>query len=150
MALRGDVGDPPGGSSSTETYGYDDDGNMTYDDGVTTTFDARDEPVSDSNGYTFTWAPDGDLVQQDSSSGQTYSFTSDAYGQQITDLSSSYTWDALDRLTTDTSLTGAGPIALTYDGMSDEVASDSSATYSRDPAGQPIPAGPMEPWKVDA
>lgn len=31
---------------------------------------------------------------------------------------------------------GAGAIALTYDGMTDEVASDSSAAYSRDPSGQ--------------
>jgi RHS repeat-associated protein len=126
---------PSGGTATTKTYGYDNDGNMTNDNGVTNTFDARDELVSESSGYTFTYAPDGDLVQQGSSGGQTYSFTSDAYGQQITDRSSSYTWDALDRLVTDTAQTG-GSIGLTYDGMTDEVASDSSATYSRDPAGQ--------------
>ncbi len=30
----------------------------------------------------------------------------------------------------------AAAIALTYDGMTNQVASDSSASYSRDPAGQ--------------
>jgi RHS repeat-associated protein len=126
---------PSGGTATTATYGYDADGNMTNDNGVTNTFDARDELVSDSTGYTFTWAANGDLSQQGTPGGQSYSFSSDAFGQQITDLSSSYTWDALDRLVTDTSQ-GGSSIALTYDGMTNQVASDASATYSRDPAGQ--------------
>lgn len=57
-------------------------------------------------------------------------FTSDAYQQQITAGTSSYGYDALDRL-----LTGAAPVSLTYSGMGDQVASDGSATYSRDPSG---------------
>ncbi|MCW2932283.1 MAG: hypothetical protein JWM19_3245, partial [Actinomycetia bacterium] len=61
------------------------------------------------------------------------SFTFDAYGQQVSAGTSSYTWDAFNRMTG-----AAGPgdtVGLTYEGMSGEVASDSSASYSRNPAG---------------
>ena len=136
-----------GGTSTTATYGYDNDGNMTNDNGVMTndngvaiTFDARDEQVSDSSGDTYTYSPDGDMSSEVTGSGTTYSYSSDAYGQQIDDASSSvYTWDALDRLVGASEQETGGnwdTIGLTYDGMTDEVASDSSATYSRDPAGQ--------------
>jgi large repetitive protein len=59
-------------------------------------------------------------------------FTSDAYQQQITAGGQFYGYDALDRLL---SVTGGVSDTLTYSGMGDEVASDGSATYSRDPSG---------------
>jgi RHS repeat-associated protein len=127
---------PAGGSPVTSTYGYDGDGNLVDDNGVTQTYDARDELVSGSNGNTYTYTADGDLASQVTPDGTTLTSTTDAYGQQITAGSaSSYSYDALGRLVTAASLSGDGTIPLTYDGMTDQVASDSSATYSRDPAG---------------
>jgi RHS repeat-associated protein len=128
---------PASGTATTQTYGYDDDGNMTSDNGVTYTYDARDELVSDSNGNTYTYSANGDLTGETSSTASTAD-TFDAYGQQITSSTttgtSGYTWDALDRVVTADEPTGA-TIDLTYEGLTDEVASDSSATYSRDPSG---------------
>ncbi|MGH3198024.1 MAG: RHS repeat-associated core domain-containing protein, partial [Streptosporangiaceae bacterium] len=126
---------PAGGSAVTKTYGYDNDGNLASNNGVTQAYDARDELTSDGTGNTFTYSADGDVAAQ--SGNANYTFTSDAYGQQVTDGPSSFAWDALDRVV------GAGEssnssysAALTYDGMTGEIASDPSATYSRDPAGQ--------------
>jgi len=127
---------PAGGTATTQSYGYDADGNMTDDNGVTLTYDARDELISGSDGDTYTYSADGDLASQVTSGG-TNGYTSDAYGQQITDGLSAYTWDGLDRLlgSTEPSSSSYSDI-LTYDGVTDEVASDSSDTYSRTPGGQ--------------
>jgi RHS repeat-associated protein len=122
---------PSGGTATTQTFGYDNAGNLTNDNGVTYTYDARDELVSDSKGNTYTYSADGDQASQNGNS-----VTFDAYGQQITAGSSSYSWDALNRMV-GVAEPGAS-VALTYEGMSKEVASDSSATYSRDPAGDII------------
>jgi len=127
---------PAAGSPTTQTYGYDADGNLVNDNGVTQTYDARDELISDSNGNTYTYTADGDLASEVSSGGTTSTSTTDAYGQQITSGSaSSYAYDALGRLVTAQNLSLGTTIPLTYDGMTDQVASDSSETYSRDPAG---------------
>jgi RHS repeat-associated protein len=126
---------PAGGTSTTATYGYDADGNMINDDGVTLTYDARDELTSDSNGNTYAYSADGDLTTQATSSAS-LNYTSDAYGQQITDGSSAFNWDALDRLLGATEASNSSySDTLSYDGMTDEVASDSTDTYSRDPSG---------------
>jgi RHS repeat-associated protein len=125
---------PPGGSSTTQTYGYDNDGNLTNDNGTTQTYDARDE-LTASGSTSYSYAADGDLTSS-SGTGGTTSYSSDAFGQQITDGTSSYSYDALDRLVSAASSKGSPSISLTYDGMTHEVASDSSATYSRDPSGQ--------------
>jgi RHS repeat-associated protein len=129
---------PAGGSATAATYGYDNDGNMTSDNGVTYIYDARDELVSASNGDTYTYSADGDLTGETTSAGAATTDSSDAYGQQITSGASagtsSYTWDALDRVVS-VAEPGGASIALTYDGLTNEVASDSSADYSRDPAG---------------
>jgi RHS repeat-associated protein len=125
---------PSGGHATTSTYGYDDNGNLTNDNGVTHSFDARNELTSDGTS-TYSYSANGDLVSKTGSSGTT-SYTTDAYGQQVTDGPSSYTWDALDRLIGAAPKSGTGTMALTYDGMTDELSSDSSATYSRDPSGR--------------
>ena len=122
---------PSGGTGTTETYAYDNDGNMTSDGGVTYVYDARDELVSASTGNSYTYTANGDLEDVG-----TESYTFDAYGQQITAGTYGYTWDALNRVVTAGEVSGSGAgEALTYEGMTREVASDSSASYSRDPAG---------------
>jgi len=125
---------PAGGSAVTKTYGYDDAGNMTSNNGTTYSYDARNELTSDgSNSYTYTYTANGDLATGTGASGSS-TYTSDAYGQQITDVTSSLSYDALGRMVSD-ARQGGGSIALTYDGMTNQVASDSSASYARDPAG---------------
>lgn len=122
---------PSGGTAVTQTYGYDNAGNMTNDNGVSYTYDARDELVSGSNGTSYAYTADGNLQSAGAAS-----YTFDAYGQQITAGASGNTWDALNRVVTADELNGSGTgAALTYEGMTKEVASDPSASYSRDPAG---------------
>ena len=122
---------PAGAAATTDTYAYDNDGNMTDDNGIIYVYDARDELESASNGNSYTYSPNGDLEDVG-----TESYTFDAYGQQITAGTYGYTWDALNRVVTAGEVSGSGTgEALTYEGMTREVASDSSATYSRDPAG---------------
>ena len=122
---------PSGGTATSQSYGYDNDGNMTNDNGVSYTYDARDELASSSTGTSYAYTADGDLQSAGSAA-----YTFDAYGQQITAGTSGNTWDALNRVVTAGEQNGSGTgEALTYEGVTGQVASDSSATYSRDPAG---------------
>jgi RHS repeat-associated protein len=108
---------------------------MTSNNGAAYTYDARDELTSDGSGNSFTYTADGDQLSQTGPTGTSASSTSDAYGQQIADGSaSSFTWDALNRVVT--AAEQGSSITLTYDGLGIDVASDSSASYSRDPSGQ--------------
>jgi RHS repeat-associated protein len=125
---------PASGSPATKTYGYDNNGNLTSLNGTTRSYDARNELTSDgTNSYGYT--ANGELASKTGPGGST-SYTTDAYGQQVTDGPSSYAWDALDRLVGAGGTTGSSSAALSYDGMTGEVAADPSATYSRDPSGQ--------------
>jgi RHS repeat-associated protein len=124
---------PASGTAATTSYGYDSDGNLTSNGAAGYSYDARDQLTSDSKGNTYSYAADGDLSAQTASGGAVTSYTSDAYGQQITDAGSSYTWDALDRVTAATA--GTASIALTYSGATGQLTSDGTATYSRDPSG---------------
>jgi large repetitive protein len=72
---------PPGGSPATHTYGYDGDGNLVNDNGVTQTYDARDELISESNGNTYPYTVDGDPASQAGPGGSSNS-TTDAYGSR--------------------------------------------------------------------
>ena len=124
---------PSGGTAVTKSYGYDNAGNLTSNNGTTYSYDARNELTSDGSS-TYAYTADGDLATATGSSG-TATFASDAYGQQVTDAASSLSYDALGRMVSDAHQ-GGGSITLTYDGLTNQVASDSSASYSRDPAGQ--------------
>jgi RHS repeat-associated protein len=126
---------PSGGTATTTSYGYDDNGNLTSINGVTRSYDARDQLTSDGKGDTYSYSAAGNLTSETTSAGTTDSFSTDAYGQQITSAGSSYTWDALGRVVQAAEPSGA-TIALTYDGQISQLSSDGSATYSRDPAGQ--------------
>jgi RHS repeat-associated protein len=124
---------PASGTATTTSYGYDSDGNLVSNGASSYSYDARDELTSDSKGNTYSYTASGDLAAQTAPGGAVTSYTSDAYGQQITDAGSSYTWDALNRVTGAT--TGNASIALTYSGATGQLTSDGTATYSRDPSG---------------
>jgi hypothetical protein len=89
--------------------------------------------VTSDGKNSYTYSADGDVASQTNAQGVTSSFTSDAYQQQVTGGGSSYAYDGLSRLLT--AGTASSPVSLTYSGMAGEVASDSSATYSREPSG---------------
>ena len=128
---------PAGGTATTKTYGYDNNGNLVNDNGVSRTYDARNELVSDGSGNSYTYTANGDLATQASPGNANYTYATDAYGQQIIDGFSSFAWDALNRVITAGQASNSSySVTLTYDGTSKDVASDPSATYSRDPAGQ--------------
>lgn len=124
---------PASGTAATTSYGYDNDGNLTSSGTTTYSYDSRDQLTSDSKGNTYSYAADGDLIAQIAPGGAVTSYTSDAYAQQITDAGASYTWDALNRVTSATA--GTISIALTYSGATGQLTSDGTATYSRDPGG---------------
>jgi RHS repeat-associated protein len=121
-------------NGTAHAYGYDKDGNLTNNNGTTFTYDARDELTSDGKN-TYTYSADGDVASQTTSAGVTATATSDAYGQQVTGGGSSYGYDGLGRLLSVSNAGLPAPVSLAYSGMTNEVASDASATYSRDPAG---------------
>lgn len=120
---------PPDGSASTVNYGYDDAGNRTSVNGTTYTYDQRDELTSNGTN-TYTYAADGTLASSTvTATGLEGTDTFDAYGQQATAGWSTYTYDALGRLLT------SGTTTLSYSGQGNDVASDGTTTYSRDPDG---------------
>ena len=120
---------PAGGSATTVTYGYDGAGNRTSVNGTTYSYDQRDELLSNgTDSYTYT--ADGTVATSTvTATDLEGTYTSDAYGQQITAGSSTYTYDALGRVLT------SGATTLDYSGQDNTVASDGTTTYSRDPDG---------------
>lgn len=113
--------------STTVSYGYDADGNRTQVGSQTYSYDARDELIS-GGGSTYAYTPRGTLASVSTASGTTNS-TFDAFGELVTQGSTQFSYDALGRLLSDQ---GA---AFSYSGTSNDVTSDGSYDYSRDPSG---------------
>lgn len=110
----------------------------------TFTYDARDELTGTTDAVTtasstYTYTPRGTTAQVStvSPTGATSSaaYADDAFGQQTAAGSAAYTYDALGRLTGQTAGTGSGTVTLQYSGTANDVASDGTDTYSRDPGG---------------
>jgi RHS repeat-associated protein len=112
--------------TATVAYGYDAAGNRTQIGGRVLTYNARNELTNDgSSAYTYT-------ARGTQASAGAAASTNDAFGQTITQGAQSYTYDALGRLL---STAGASTHTLAYSGAGNQVASDATATYSRDPSG---------------
>ncbi|MFC8435396.1 LamG-like jellyroll fold domain-containing protein, partial [Streptomyces sp. NPDC057253] len=109
--------------ATTTGYTYDADGNRLTAGSTTYTYDARDELVSDGT-HSYTYTARGTLAAKDAT---TYTF--DAYGQRITAGSTASSYDALGRAVT------IGSTHLSYSGAGNDVASDGTSAYSRDPSG---------------
>ena len=125
-------------STSTLTcYSYDKDSNRTQVGANIYTYDARDELTSDGiNTYAYT--ANGDLSSNTTDSGTT-PYTNDAYGQQTAVGVVGYTYDATGRLISEQN-PGSAAVNLTYQGAGNQVASDGTDSYTRDPAGNLIGA----------
>ncbi|WP_129838069.1 LamG-like jellyroll fold domain-containing protein [Streptomyces sp. RFCAC02] len=108
---------------TTTDYGWDASGNRTSAGDTTAVYDERNRLLTDGD-TTYTYTPRGTLA----STGER-TITSDAFERRITDGETTYRYDSLDRVTqhNDTS--------FTYDGGSNNLVSDGTALYRRDPGG---------------
>ncbi|MCD0450030.1 hypothetical protein LO762_12625 [Actinocorallia sp. API 0066] len=132
--------------STTTVYEYDDSGNRVRLGADVFTYDARNQLTSDGEA-TYTYSARGTLLTS-TKAGNTVNYTSDAYGQQITEATltggtQTYVNDALGR---NVSASGpAGNITFAYSGKGNNAASDGSHTYTRDPGDGLIGIGPATP-----
>jgi RHS repeat-associated protein len=121
--------------TTTTSYGYDGNGNLTQDGSKAYTYDARDELTSDgTNSYSYTAR--GTLASQSSSSA-TVASSFDAFGDQVTQGTQTYATDALGRMTSATGTSGPA-YSFSYAGASGSVASDGVNTYTWDPSGSSL------------
>jgi RHS repeat-associated protein len=118
--------------SSTTQYAYDASGNRVQAGSATYTYDARDELTSDGTS-SYAYAADGDLSTVSGPSG-TVTSTSDAYGQQGAQGSQADVYDALGR-DVGTAVTNGATTALSYEGISGQLASDGNSAYTWTPGG---------------
>ncbi|MFK8907391.1 LamG-like jellyroll fold domain-containing protein [Streptomyces sp. YS-3] len=116
--------------TATESYGYDASGNRTRVGGDTYTYDARNQLSSDGhNSYTYTAR--GTLSSMTDDAGKQTVMKSDAFNRVINEGDRTYSYDGLDRVLA-ASDPGTGPLfTFQYSGAGNDVASDGTATYSR-------------------
>ena len=115
-----------GGTSTA--YAYDAAGNRTKAGATTYTYNARSELISDSTGAAYTYSNDGDLTKRAAGS-----------------TSSTYGYDALDRLTNDAGTTYAydstgrvatrNGLAFSYTGITNQLAASSGGRFTWLPDG---------------
>lgn len=113
--------------NTTTGYTYDASGNRTGNGSTTYTYDARNRLVSDSTGVSYGYTARGTLSTTSSGTGSNTT-TSDAFDQTITQSagggSHTYSYDALGRVL---------QTGFSYTGTGNDLAADSSASYVRDP-----------------
>ncbi|WP_344884435.1 RHS repeat-associated core domain-containing protein [Nonomuraea antimicrobica] len=124
----------PGGT--TTPYEWDAAGNRTKAGAATFTYDERNRLTS-GDGTDYTYTPRGTLATS-TKTGSTTSYTFDAFDRLIADGDSLYSYDALDRMTSRTR--GTTKNTFTYSGLGNDLAAitDSGtlqATYARDLTG---------------
>ncbi|MGN9779839.1 RHS repeat-associated core domain-containing protein [Nonomuraea sp. ZG12] len=124
----------PGGT--TTAYEWDAAGNRTKAGNATFTYDERNRLTS-GDGTDHTYTPRGTLATQ-TKNGATTSYTFDAFDRLLADGDSTYSYDALDRVTS--RIRGAVNQTFTYSGLGNDLATISAggttqARYSRDAFG---------------
>jgi RHS repeat-associated protein len=124
----------PGGT--TTAYEWDAAGNRTKAGSKTFTYDERNRLTS-GDGTDYTYTPRGTLAGQ-TKNGTTTSYTFDAFDRLIADGDSLYSYDALDRVTS--RIRGTTNQTFAYSGLGNDLAAISAggtlqAKYSRDAFG---------------
>lgn len=116
-------------------YAYDAAGNRTAVGERTFTYDERNRLVSDSLGNTYTYTPRGTLATQVTPTSVTLYTQSDAFGQVLRQDAPgqqvTYSYDGLGRLLKP---------GHEYTGLGNDLATDGTTTYTRDPSGNLIGA----------
>ncbi len=128
---------------ATTPFAWDAAGNRTTAGPTKATFDARNRQLSDG-ATKFTYTPRGTLASVDAGRDTPRSLTFDAFERKITDGGTTYTYDSLDRVQT------RGSSAFTYDGGSNNLASDGVSAYNRTPEGAllSIATGTTKQWAL--
>jgi RHS repeat-associated protein len=118
------------GPKGTEAYAWDASGNRTKAGAKTATYDQRNRLLSDSD-YTYTYTARGTMASR-TSSGLTDSYTFDPFDRLATAGGITFTYDALNRVA------ARNGTPFTYASMADDVVSDGTGLYARDPSGQVV------------
>lgn len=114
-------------ADTTTRYTWDASGNRTMAGEATAAYDARNRLLTDATA-TYRYTPRGTLSTI--TKGTTVrSLTFDAFERKITDGTSTYTYDSLDRLAQH------GSTTFRYDGGSNNLLGDGTTDYTRTPSG---------------
>ncbi|MFH9554498.1 LamG-like jellyroll fold domain-containing protein [Streptomyces sp. NPDC017435] len=127
-------------ATATTSYEWDAAGNRTKAGATTATFDARNRQLTDGT-TTYTYTARGTLSSTSTGSGSARALTFDAFERKITDGGATY---AYDRVQTRNSTT------FTYDGGSNNLASDGTTDYDRTPDGTllSLSTGSTDQWAL--
>ncbi|WP_244317354.1 LamG-like jellyroll fold domain-containing protein [Streptomyces bauhiniae] len=120
--------------TTTEVYGYDASGNRTRVGGDTYTYDARNRLTSDGHS-TYAYTTRGTLRTVTDEGGTKTQVKSDAFGRVVNEGDRTYAYDGLDRVLDAKDADGSSVFSFRYSGMGNEVASDGTTSYSRNPDG---------------
>lgn len=112
---------------STTAYEWDAAGNRTRNGTVTASYDERNRLLADGTS-TYRYTARGTLAAVTTGTKQD-ALAYDAFGRLITEGTTSYTYDGLDRVTS------RGAARFSYDGGSNNLTGDGAWTYARDTAG---------------
>ncbi|WP_433609895.1 LamG-like jellyroll fold domain-containing protein [Dactylosporangium sp. CA-139114] len=107
--------------TATTNYTFDKSGNRLTNGAKTFTYDQRNRLLTQTGGITYTYTPRGTLASANGVLTKT-----DAYGQVTQQGTTTYTYDGLGRQT---------KTGLSYSGLDNDLAADTTATYTRDPGG---------------
>ncbi|WP_432978319.1 LamG-like jellyroll fold domain-containing protein [Dactylosporangium sp. CA-233914] len=107
--------------TTTTNYTFDKSGNRLTNGAKTFTYDQRNRLLTQSSGTTYTYTPRGTLASVNGTLTKT-----DAFGQVLQQGTTTYTYDGLGRQT---------KTGLSYSGLENDLAADTTATYTRDPGG---------------
>nr|BFE65695.1 hypothetical protein GCM10020063_102210 [Dactylosporangium thailandense] len=107
--------------TATTNYTFDKSGNRLTNGAKTFTYDQRNRLLTQTGGITYTYTPRGTLASANGVLTKT-----DAYGQVAQQGTTTYTYDGLGRQT---------KTGLSYSGLDNDLAADTTATYTRDPGG---------------
>lgn len=110
--------------TATTAYTYDKASNRLTNGTKTFTYDQRNRLLTQSGGTTYTYTPRGTLASANGVLTKT-----DAYGQVTQQGTTTYTYDGLGRQT---------KTGLSYTGVDNDLAADTTATYTRDPGGSVV------------
>lgn len=128
---------------TTTNYAYDNDGNLTQDGPVTSTYNPQDQLTSATSSVgttSYSYSTNGELSSVTPPSGPAQNYTWDAYGDLASAAGVSYGYDALGRLVSRTLGTGTAT-SQSYVGTSDSLASDGTGNYTYTPSGTITSAG---------
>ncbi|MGW0924937.1 LamG-like jellyroll fold domain-containing protein [Streptomyces sp. NPDC002755] len=130
-------------ATATTSYEWDAVGNRTKAGSTMATFDARNRQLTDGT-TTYTYTARGTLSSTSTGGGTARSLTFDAFERKITDGGATYAYDSMDRVQT------RGSTTFTYDGGSNNLASDGTTDYNRAPEGAllSLSTGATKQWAL--